>query len=63
MTDIFEKVKDQVNIAEAVSLFGIQLNSKDKGLCPFHAEKLRRFPLIARKISSLASDAEKRATS
>ena len=49
MTDIFEKVKDQVNIAEAVSLFGIQLNSKDKGLCPFHAEKTPSFSVDRKK--------------
>ena len=39
MTDIFEKVKDQVKIADAVEAFGIKLNSRDKGLCPFHREK------------------------
>lgn len=49
MTDIFEKVKDQVNIAEAVSLFGIQLNSKDKGLCPFHTEKTPSFSVDRKK--------------
>ena len=31
MTDIFEKVKDQVNIADAVETFGVKLNSRDKG--------------------------------
>ena len=43
MTDIFEKVKDQVKIAEAVSLFGLQLNSRDKCHCPFHREKTPSF--------------------
>lgn len=43
MTDIFEKVKDQVKIAEVVTAFGVQLNSKDKGLCPFHQEKTASF--------------------
>lgn len=43
MTDIFEKVKDQVNIADAVETFGVKLNSRDKGLCPFHREKPRPF--------------------
>lgn len=63
MTDIFEKVKDQVKIADAVEAFGIKLNSRDKGLCPFHREKLRRFRLTARTTSSLALAAEKRVTS
>ena len=63
MTDIFEKVKDQVKIAEAVSLFGLQLNSRDKCHCPFHRERRRRFLLTERTIFSLASDAAKRATS
>ena len=49
MTDIYEKVKDQVNIAEAVSLFGIQLNSKANGLCPFHAEKTPSFSVDRKK--------------
>lgn len=43
MTDIFEKVKDQVKIADAVEAFGIKLNSRDKGLCPFHREKTPSF--------------------
>ena len=43
MTDIFEKVKDQVKIADAVEAFGIKLNSRDKGLCPFHHEKTPSF--------------------
>lgn len=45
MTDIFEKVKDQVKIAEAVSLFGLQLNSRDKCHCPFHREKTPSFSI------------------
>ncbi len=43
MTDIFEKVKDQVKIADAVEAFGVKLNSRDKGLCPFHHEKTPSF--------------------
>ena len=43
MTDIFEKVKDQVNIADVVEAFGVKLNSRDKGLCPFHREKTPSF--------------------
>ena len=45
MTDIFEKVKDQVKIADAVETFGIKLNSRDKGLCPFHREKTPSFSI------------------
>ena len=41
--DIFEKVKEQTNIADVVESFGIQLNNKDKGLCPFHNEKTPSF--------------------
>lgn len=41
--DIFEKVKEQINIADVVESFGIQLNNKDKGLCPFHNEKTPSF--------------------
>lgn len=43
MTDIFEKVKDHVNIADVVTEFGVQLSSRDKGLCPFHSEKTPSF--------------------
>ena len=45
MTDIFEKVKDQVKIADAVEVFGVKLNSRDKGLCPFHREKTPSFSI------------------
>lgn len=45
MTDIFEKVKDQVKIADVVEAFGIKLNSRDKGLCPFHREKTPSFSI------------------
>lgn len=43
MSDIFEKVKDQVKIADVVERFGVKLNSRDKGLCPFHREKTPSF--------------------
>ena len=43
MTDIFETVKSQVKIADVVEFFGVKLNSRDKGLCPFHREKTASF--------------------
>ena len=43
MNDIFEKVKADAKIADVVESFGIKLNSKDKGLCPFHREKTPSF--------------------
>lgn len=48
MTDIFEKVKDRVNIADVVERFGVELNSRDKGLCPFHNEKTPSFSVKKR---------------
>ena len=45
MNDIFERVKDQAKIAEVVEAFGINLNSRDKGLCPFHREKTASFSI------------------
>lgn len=42
---LFERVKDNVKIAEVVEHFGIKLNSKDKGLCPFHNEKTPSFSI------------------
>ena len=61
MTDIFEKVKDQVKIADAVEAFGIIAEIK---VCVrFIGKKLRRFRLTARTISSLALAAVKRVTS
>ena len=43
MNEIFEKVKADARIADVVESFGIKLNSKDKGLCPFHREKTPSF--------------------
>ena len=34
--DIFEKVKENVDIVKVVEAFGVKLNSKHQGLCPFH---------------------------
>lgn len=48
MTDIFEKVKARVDIVEVVELFGIKLDSKGKGLCPFHNEKTPSFSVKKR---------------
>lgn len=43
MEDIFEKVKDNVRIADVVGAFGIKLDRNGKGLCPFHHEKTPSF--------------------
>ena len=40
---IFEKVKEQVKIAEVAEYFGVKLNSRDKAHCPFHKEKTPSF--------------------
>ena len=45
MDSIFEKVKSAINIAEVVTNFGVQLNSSDKALCPFHKEKTPSFSI------------------
>ena len=41
--DIFEKVKENVDIVKVVEAFGVKLNSKHQGLCPFHHEKTPSF--------------------
>ena len=41
--NIFEKVKDQVKIADVVERYGLHLNSSMKALCPFHHEKTPSF--------------------
>lgn len=43
MESIFEKVKSAVRIADVVEHFGVHLNSRNKGLCPFHEEKTGSF--------------------
>lgn len=43
MTDKFEKVKSAVSIERVVQDLGVDLNSKNKGLCPFHQEKTPSF--------------------
>ena len=41
--DIFEKVKENVDIVQVVEAFGVKLNNKYQGLCPFHHEKTPSF--------------------
>lgn len=43
--DIFEKVKDRVQIADVVEHYGLKLNSRDKVCCPFHREKTPSFSI------------------
>lgn len=45
MEDIFEKVKTSVNIADVVTALGVDLNRKDKAICPFHKEKTGSFSI------------------
>lgn len=41
--NIFEKVKNAVNIVEVVERYGIKLDRNDKACCPFHNEKTPSF--------------------
>ena len=40
---IFDRVKSTVRIADVVERFGVKLNGKGAGLCPFHKEKTPSF--------------------
>ena len=41
--DIFQKVKDNVKIADVVEHFGVKLNRSHKANCPFHLEETPSF--------------------
>lgn len=45
MSDIFETIKQSVKIADVVEDYGVTLNSKGQGLCPFHKEKTPSFSI------------------
>lgn len=46
MEDIFEKVKEKLNIADVVERYGVHLNHSDMAKCPFRG--IRTIPLRSR---------------
>src|SRR5574344_471291 len=48
MESNFTKVKDSVDIRRVVEDFGVKLNSRGKGLCPFHMEDTPSFSIKER---------------
>ncbi len=42
-SNIFENIKNEVNIKEVVERFGVQLDRANKANCPFHTEKTGSF--------------------
>lgn len=46
MTDsIFDRIKNEVGIADVVTHFGVKLDRNDKARCPFHEEKTGSFSI------------------
>ena len=45
--DIFNQIKDALNIRDVVEYYGVSLNSKGMASCPFHTERTASFKVYA----------------
>ena len=48
-TDIFEEIKNKIDIADVAEFYGVELNRHGKACCPFHTEKTPSFSISRKK--------------
>jgi len=45
MQDLFEQIKNLLDIKHVLDVYGVQINTKNSALCPFHNEKTPSFKI------------------
>ena len=50
-TDIFEEIKNKIDIADVAEFYGLELDKRNKCVCPFHTEKTASFQVYPKSQS------------
>ena len=50
-TDIFEEIKNKIDIADVAEFYGLELDKRNKCVCPFHHEKTASFQVYPKSQS------------